>query len=164
MKHATTITALIAAIALTALTIPAALANPPADVPLENEPPPISEYTSTVFVHTVTPDTCTLLSDGLCLERVETWVCPAGLSDAALERRVPSYNESITNPRPYAVAYLDSHCELESSVPATPAPAVPDQFVDANGNICFNDKNDVGDVIAVRCVEPITSPQPAFTG
>lgn len=105
--------ALLAAVTLT----PAASANNE-PTHLSDEPAPLSPATDVVFFHTVTPDLCTPLTDGFCLERVERWICPAGLSADALERRLSdlTYNESIAAP---AVAYLDTHCALDQRTAIT---------------------------------------------
>lgn len=157
-----------AIIALSAI----ASANPPAPTPLELEPAPITAATDTIELHQQTPEACTPLTTGLCLETVNTWACPAGLSADAKQRLAPTYAENIANPQPYAVAYLDTHCTIEQTTRITPGTwlrltggtAVPDAYVDSAGNVCRNLKNTVGDVVNIVCTAPGTQPTPAFTG
>ena len=111
MKQITKILVLVAILGMVATST--AVANP-IPVPLDQEPLPLSDAPNQfVELHRVRPNTCTPAPSSIgnfCVERVEVWSCPFGLSRWARENLVPSYNIAIATP---ARAYRDTHCIFE---------------------------------------------------
>lgn len=114
MRRIATITLTVALVAIAAAAAPAAFARDDDPTPLSLEPAPLTADTQVVDLHRVVPEVCTPLTDGFCAERVETWICPAGLSADAKARKLidQPYNRPILTAMLEPVAYLDTHCEF----------------------------------------------------